>query len=171
MYISLNRSHPFWSYKGTLPHITYCYMHTAWHIYFIFIVQLHYYEPFQQQQSFYNFLCPVISSLYRVDILSTFSQTSLKHVIPSMSEVTFHIHKNERNIWFIDGWNIPLQVVLHMQWVTKWRFLSLKTAQNPFSRVKFCLTRTHWYTGRQYWIQSVFIWPRKCTSSSLYWTG
>ena len=30
-----------------------------------------------------------------------------------MQEVTFHSHKNERNVWFIDGQNTPLQMVSH----------------------------------------------------------
>jgi len=30
MYISLNKSHPFWAYKGTILYITFPYMHIAW---------------------------------------------------------------------------------------------------------------------------------------------
>ena len=32
--------------------------------------------------------------------------------------------------------NTLFQMVLHMQWVTKWRFIFLKTVQNSFSKVK-----------------------------------
>ena len=65
-----------------------------------------------------------------------FPQSSSKQIILTFSEVTFHTHKNERNVWFADGWNISLQVVLHMQRVTNYIFLFLKTTWNSFSRAK-----------------------------------
>ena len=43
--------------------------------------------------------------------------------------------------------NTPFQMVLHKQWVTKWRFF-LKTALNPFSRVKFLFHKDRLIYGK-----------------------
>jgi len=71
-YISLNRSHPFWSYKGALLHITYLlHEHYMTHL---FNLQWSNYinitNSSNNKTSLYTFHCPsVINSLSRSDIL------------------------------------------------------------------------------------------------------
>ena len=87
IYISVNRSHPFWSYKGTLIYITYLlHAHCMNHLF-----NLHWSNYINTMNSSNNkphyiiFLCPCyILPLYVRYPTDNFSQSSSKHVFPSM---------------------------------------------------------------------------------------
>ena len=96
IYISLNRSHPFWSYKGTFLHITHPlhahYMNHLSHLYWSNYINIM--KSFNNEPHYIIFcvlllLTPSISQKFSWQLSS---HSSSKHVTPSVWEVTFYTH-------------------------------------------------------------------------------
>ena len=135
-YISLKRSHPLWAYKGIFLYIIYLlHEHNMNHLF-----HLHWSNYINIMKSSIN-EPHNITFCVRLSPDNFFSQSSSRNIIPSMWEVTFHTHKNERNVSLIRGWNIPLQVVLHMQWVTKKN--SLKNCSKSSLYIQIFVSQGH----------------------------
>ena len=90
LYISLNRSHPFWSYKGTFLYITFpLHSHYMTHLF-----HLHWSNYINIMNSYNNKPHSIIFCVLLLLNPSTGrnSNSPSKHVIPSMWQVTFYTH-------------------------------------------------------------------------------
>jgi hypothetical protein len=141
MYIFLNRSHPFWSYKGSFVYITYPlhahYMNHLLHLHWTIYINI---TESSKTKLHYTIFCvlllnPTIGQIFPWLLFFLKVPQNMLFLQWKKSQC---IQIKWKNAWFFDGLNIPLQVVLQMQSVTKWRYIFLKTVQNTFSKVK-CL--------------------------------
>jgi len=141
LYISLNSSHPFWSYKGTFLYITFPlhshYMTHLFHLHWSNEINIMNSSNNKPQSTIFCVVLLLTPSTGQIFSWQLFSLSPSKHVIPSMWQVTFYT-------------NIKWKECLIYWWMkhstasgtshavsTKIKASFLKTAKSPFPRVKF----------------------------------